>query len=106
MGLADWSSAIESYEFATATHATDATQETGKRSNDLSVAPVAPVAVAGARKLSVKEREYLLNWLSHIGETKAEEIEHTISQCESDAVARKWFMDRAYKLSLFSIGDD
>jgi hypothetical protein len=55
-------------------------------------------------RLTSKERAYLLNWVASIGETNPDEIEYTLNQCESDPVAREWFLTRAYKLSLFRIG--
>jgi hypothetical protein len=104
VSLSDWIKPNRGYESATATGATNATEKVELVGFGGSVAPVAPVAVAEPRKLNPKERAYLLNWLASIGETNPEEIEYTLNQCEGDPVAREWFLTRAYKLSLFRIG--
>lgn len=101
MSLADWANVNELNEFATANNANDAIKGSKPMATASSIAPIAPIALAEPRKLKPKEREYLLNWLEIIGETNQEEIEYTIKQCESDAVAREWFLSRARKLSLF-----
>jgi hypothetical protein len=103
VSLSDWIKPNRGYESATATGATNATEKVELVGFGGSVAPVAPVAVAEPRKLNPKERAYLLNWLASIGETNPDEIEHTFNQCESDPAVREWFMNRAYKLSIFRI---
>jgi hypothetical protein len=100
MSLADWTNVNKLNEFATAINAIDAIKGSKPRTTASSIAPIAPIAVAEPRKLKLKEREYLLNWLQIIGETNQEEIEYTINQCESDAVARDWFLSRAHKVAL------
>lgn len=120
MALSDWT--IDNIDnlliggSATATLATAATETEKTGKNTHSVARVAAVAVASRvnpknalpfkKALKPIQRAKILNWLDAIGETDTQAIKEVLAQCETDQRARRWYLDRAVKVSLFRLGRD
>lgn len=82
------SALIRKREIATATVATPATPQ-------VTVAKVASVAVANP--LLTEEETAIRTWLAYIEETDPATITNVITQCQTDAQARFFFLEQARK---------